>query len=310
MVLTMTNAKQSPYGITFNAQAETSAHIDWISATYKNDHTRSNKANVLPDDHNNGFTIIRATNGYNVARQYHSGAIEQWHTAYPDMGIHVTYTAQALREAQVNFNIDANGILDYLMLGARITRLDMCLDVANAEIDIRQLHSDLVLGKVKTRAQTFDYVESAKKGQSKGASTTYVGSMKKRKKLLRVYDKGMQLGLDTLLTRFELETHGEIAQNAAKTLQDNMSDNGKIIAGMIKAYADFSQTHVGAYFDVDSIPIALPKYQKSDTAKWLIDVVAKTLANEAHKDYNVMETFLQHFQYHYNNLINSEGYNE
>jgi len=297
-------------GITSTNGTIVSAHCDWISATYKNDHTRSGKANVLPDDHASGFSIIRANNGYDTAKQYRSGAIEQWNSKHPDMGIHVTYTAQALREAQVNFNVDANGILDYIMLGAKITRLDVCLDIENAEIDIRQLHADLVSGKAKTRATTFDFMERAKKGQESGAMTTYVGSMKKRKKLLRVYDKGKQLGLDTLLTRFELETHGTIANNAAIILQSDMSDNGKIIAGMIKGYADFSGTHVGKYFEADEIKIALPKYQKSDTAKWLIEVVAKTLANEAYRDYNVKETFEQYFQFHYNNLINSEDYNE
>jgi len=307
---TMSNSKHLQSGIMSTKQMEVSANIDWISATYPDIKFRDNNSAVLPDDYHNGFSLVKPVNGYQTAVRYNSGAMEMWHTNYPDMGIHVIYSGQAIRNACETFNCEQYEILDYLMLGAKIVRLDMALDVENVDIDIQNIHTEFKKGNVKTRAKTSDYMERATSGNEKGAATCYIGSTHKRKKLLRVYDKGEQLGLDTLLTRFELETHGTIANNAAKELMVKPDILGSKISGMVKGYADLSKQVPDGIFNSDSIKIALPKYQKSDTAKWLVDVVAKTLANEAFSDYTVMERFLEKFRYEYDNLINEKGYHE
>lgn len=278
---------------------EISANIDWISASYPSVGSIGERSRVLPDDHNNGNTIVRPTMGYNTALQYQSGAIEMWHTEHPNMGVHVVYSAKAIAHACENFGMEQWQIVDYLSLSGKITRLDVALDVANVPIDIRELHADALNGKIKTRTKSIDYVESAKVGQEYGARTLYLGSMKKRKKLLRIYDKGMQLNLDKYLTRFELETHGEIASNAAKQLLVDVESIASTIRGMIRGYADMSQSVPDEIFTSDAIKIALPKYKKSDTAKWLIDVVAKTLAKEVYSDANVFSDFIERFKQEY-----------
>lgn len=266
---------------------------------------------VLADDFKNGFKTVRGTMGYTSARQYQSGAIVQWNDAHVSMGVHVTYSAQALRSASENFGLDQVQILETLTAFGRVSRLDVCVDIANVPIDISRLYSDMKSGRVGTRAKTFDYVESAKAGNETGARTAYVGSMHKRKKLLRVYDKGMQLNLDDYLTRFELEVHGVPAQQAARELLRQYSDFAGTIRGLIAGYANFDNTHAGQYLSSD-MPIKLshPKYQKSDTAKWLIEVVSKTLAKESYKDYNTFEEFTQAFRYHFEQLIAEEEYHE
>lgn len=262
---------------------------------------------ILLDDFQAGYKAHRGTNGYLNARRYNSGAIAQWHDNHPSMGYHVTYSAQALRYAAENFNLTQDEILETLSGVGRVSRLDLAIDLSNVKVDIRQLHQDAVHGVLKTRAKTFDYVESAKKGQELGASTTYIGSMHKRKKLLRIYDKGMQLNLDEYKTRFELELHGQLAQNASMTLKNDIENMGKTIKSLINGYADFSQTHVKDWMASDNpIKISHPVYQKSDTAAWLIDVVAKTLAKETYLDYNVFTHFTKAFEAHYNKLIQSE----
>lgn len=264
---------------------------------------------VLADDHKSGFKTVRGTMGYTSARQYESGAIVQWNEAHTTMGVHVTYSAQALRKATEHFGLDQTEILEALTTFGRISRLDVCVDVAHAQIDISRLYSDMKNGVVKTRAKTFDYVESAKAGNEMGARTAYVGSMHKRKKLLRVYDKGLQLNLDHYLTRFELEVHGVPAQHAGSELLRQYANFADTIRGLIAGYANFADTHAGQYLSSD-MPIKLshPKYQKSDTAKWLTEVVAKTLAKEAYRDYNVFEEFTQAFTYHFNQLLSEEKY--
>lgn len=266
---------------------------------------------VLLDDFKSPYTITRATMGYAQARRYKSGAIVQWHDKHPKMGVHVTYSAQALQFAAENFKMSQSEILNHLTEFARVSRIDVCIDVDNVEIDIRQLHLDMRSGKVKTRAKTFDYVESAKAGNEFGARTAYVGSMHKRKKLLRVYDKGLQLNLDNFKTRFELEVHGAPAQSAVTILKSSPDVMAQNINGMITGYADFSDTHAGQYLSSNNpIKLSHPIYKKSDTAKWLVDVVSKTLAKETYKDYNVFEEFSKAFQYHLEQLIAEEQYHD
>lgn len=289
---------------------EVSANIDWISSTYKYTDKRSERPRVLPDDHKAGYQVTKPKNGYDTAIMYPSGAMEMWNSKYPKMGIHVSYSAQAIAHACENFGCEQWEVLDYLSETGKLSRLDIALDVRNVQIDIRQLHQDALNGKIKTRVQSIDYVESAKRGQEFGARTLYIGSMKKRKKLLRVYDKGMQLNLDDYLTRFELETHGEIARNAALSLLDNIDHMASTISGMIRGYADMSESVPDEIFTSQSIKIALPKYKRSNTAQWLIDTVAKTLAKEVYTDYNVMESFMSRFKFEYEQILAERQYNE
>lgn len=297
-------------GITSTKQAETSAHIDWISVTYPHAAIRENGTRgVLADDYNAGFQTVRGTMGYSQARQYKSGAIMQWHDAHPSMGVHVTYTAQALRYASENFGLDQVEILEVLTQYGRASRCDLCVDVLHAEIDIEALYKQAKSGVVKSRAKQMSYIEQAKSGNEKGARTFYIGSMTKRKKLLRVYDKGAQLNLDHYLTRFELETHGLPAQTAVKGIIANAETSAQAIRDMIAGYADFSESIAGQYL-TSSNPIKLshPQYKRGQTANWLVDVVAKTLAREVYFDIELFDAFFDKFKYELNQLIASERY--
>jgi hypothetical protein len=304
----MNAASNLPTGIT--SERKISACIDWISATYPYAYRAKNQPTVLPDDWIGGFEKVHGINGYSHAKLYQSGALECYHPEQEQMGIHVIYTAQSLLSACENYNCSQYEILDYFSESAKITRLDLALDAENIEIDIRKLYEQMLTGIVVSRARTFDFTESAKAGNEIGARTAYVGSMRNRKKLLRTYDKGMQMNLDHYLIRFELETHGGIAQNAACLLLDDISRMQETIAGMIQGYADFSKSVAAPVFaDVASIKIGLPRYQRSDTANWLINSVAKTLAKETDKDPFVAQAFLSKFQQEYEAIQLSKEYN-
>lgn len=281
---------------------EISSGIDWISCTYPFGYESEGKSVVYRDDSETRISA-KATNGYTQAWRVKSGALIQQNPERKDMGIHVVYTAKNIAKSCEYAHGSQKDLLDFLMSGARITRLDLCLDVMDSGITIESLYAETCAGKVKTRAKTVGYIESKKIGNEKGAATLYIGSMKKRKKLLRVYDKGEQLGLNEDWKRFELETHGEIANNAALALVDLPDKRyGDRIRGMIKAYADFSQTKASEIFQVNNVPLAVPKYKKSGTAAWLVNVVAPTLAREAFLDYDVLGEFLDRFQKEYEAL--------
>lgn len=301
----MATAKNLPFGGTPTKSMEISSNIDWISATYDYD-LRDKMPHVLPDDYLSGFTKVRGMNGYSQARQFAaSGAIEMWHPDHSAMGTLVVYTAQNIRNACETFNCTPLEILDYLSVSAKISRLDVCLDVYDYDVSIRRLYHDCLDKKVKTRAKQFGFTESATSGDEQGAMTTYIGSTTKRKKLLRIYDKGKQLGLDRLLTRFELETHGQLSNNATHELLKNQDKAGSKIIGMIQGYASFQDTHVARVFEgTQDIKITHPQYRKSNTAQWLLETVAKTLAKECFADSTLFAQFTGRFTQEYQLLIN------
>src|SRR5688572_11585032 len=135
-----------------------SAHIDWISYTANAISNRSaDEGLVLFQDWQQPYEIVRANNGYTNARKYVSGAIVQWHPKQPKMGIHCTYSAQALAYAADNFGLSQSEILAELSQYGRVSRLDVCLDIEGMDIDIMSLYKKALSGKIKTRAKQFGY---------------------------------------------------------------------------------------------------------------------------------------------------------
>lgn len=277
---------------------DVSANIDWISASYPFGYEHvTGKIAVLPSE-NQGLKTS-GMYGYDKATRYNSGAIKLESSVSQKMGIHVVYTAKAIAKAHELYGYSQDYILNYLMGGARITRLDVCIDVKNSPVDIEQLYRDAKSGAIKTRAKQFGYVESATEKDEKAhtAATCYIGSMHKRKKLLRVYDKGAQLGLEFDLKRFELELHGALSNNAAHMIRGyGFDEMGETIKSMIAGYADFSGTHAGEIFtSVEPVKIAHPQYKKSDTAAWLTKTVAPVLAREVLEDPELFNHFFWAF---------------
>jgi len=282
-----------------------SANIDWISTTYPHDIQSKWRSVVLPLEAHS-FIEAKAHNGYKEAYRHSSGAIVQRNEERPDMGIHVTYPASAIASVEQEFGVTQKELLNYLMLGSRLTRLDVAFNVAGVPIDIEQLFRDVRSGVALTKARTTAFIRSGDVCSEKNADTCYVGSMKKRKKLLRIYDKGMELGLDTPLTRFELETHGAIACSCGTILAAReLNQYPKTIASLIAGYVDFSETHVGQYFDGE-IRLATPTHARGDTAKWLLDVVAPTLARQMVADVGIWFDFKDAVQAAYNETVGAK----
>lgn len=249
----------------------------------------------------------KARNGYSEAYRFPSGAILMQNPDVERMGTHVIYSAKAIANCENMYDVKQFGLLEYIAKNAKITRLDIRFDYIDHDVDIRALYDEIVSGKHKTRAKSFAYVESAKSGQETGASTCYVGSQKKRKKLLRIYDKGAQTGLDDFWTRYELEFRGGTSQNAANDLLiTGEKRRGSKILEMINGYIDLSGT-IEAFADIEGVKVSVPKYEKSDTAKWLLTTVAKTLAKECHLDNSLYEQFVHEFAQEFRRLEGTQS---
>lgn len=247
-------------------------------------------------------------NGYTSGMRCKSGATIAWNDERPDMGTHVVYSATAIKKASEEFGLTQDRILHYLTEFAHVARLDLRVDAQNYQVNIKSLYEQAIAGDVRTRSKSTAFVDSGGIGSKEaGASTVYIGSQKNRKKLLRVYDKGSQLGINIDLTRFEIEYHGKIAQNAAKSLKSTkFEDYGVVMKGMIRDYADWTddETFQEIFGNAERIPVSVPQAGDTNTVQWLLGTIAPILARELVRDFSIADRFGEIVEYEYNRLKN------
>lgn len=267
--------------------------LDWISVTFPVEHSRRWQTCVHPADTEHKREI-KPRNGYTRATVYASGATESANDNRRDMGVHVVYSARAIANMAL-YGVSQKQLLEHLTVGSKVSRLDVKIDVYDSGIDIENLYQMARSGRVETKARTIGYTESAITGNESGAATCYIGSQKKRKKLLRVYDKAGQMGILGDIKRFELELHSKMTYEAVKCLkQADLDDWGQAIGGLIKGYCYWPLDNAVAdiFSDLGKIKIAVPQTSPGNTIKWLLNVCAPVLAREAIVDSGIIGEFM------------------
>jgi len=268
--------------------------IDWISATFPHDFPQRWRSCVHPAD-TQDRRETKPRNGYTRATVHASGATQATNDNRPDMGIHVVYSASAIAQVYDLYGVSQKQLLEHMCNGAKIARMDVRLDCKDSGLDIEHLYKLAKLGQIETLARSVGYQESAKTGKEIGAPTCYIGSLKKRTKLLRVYDKGIQNGELIDLKRFELELHGHAAITAANGLtSQHLSAWAKHIGGLIKGYcywpADEIVEQIFSYFT--RMTLNVPENLPGNTVNWLLEVCAPVLAREAVFDSGLLVEFM------------------
>jgi len=272
---------------------ELSAGIDWISCTFPYDFPTRWKSCVHPAD-TERFVESKARNGYAHATQYASGAVAMVNHDRPEMGWHVTYSARAINQLKELAGVTQRQLLQHLSDGAKVSRFDVKLDAKGSGLNIEDLYTDAKAGRIETKSRSIGYVESAETGNEIGAATCYVGSMKKRKKLLRVYDKAAQSKIFGDLKRFELELHSKTAIAPVERLKSTNEDNwGAIIGGLIKGFCYWPDNPaiVNIFGDLPAIKIGTTQEPVGDTNLWLLNVCAPALAKQSIIDSSLFVEF-------------------
>lgn len=116
-----------------------SAGIDWISVTFPADFPDRWRSCVHPAD----TEMKRQTkprNGYTQATVYGSGATKSENDNRPDMGIHVVYSARAIGQMQILYDVNQKQLLLHLTNGAKVARIDLKMDVADSGLHIEKLY--------------------------------------------------------------------------------------------------------------------------------------------------------------------------
>jgi hypothetical protein len=268
--------------------------VDWISLTYPTEVALQNYPKLSTNIHElaaaageimqvgGAFTPQRARHGYALVVQNQDGAALLWDSDKSRQGMHLSYSGTTLN------GVDAPGVLGtHIGRGARITRLDIALDLLGAEMPVGMMAAALQARKdgdgaagapagnghkpVLTNAQRWSLIESD------SGTTLYVGA-RSSTAFVRIYDKAAETGSDDRNPwwRVEVELKGARAHKAAiALLRCGVSAARGIVRGVVHFPGVPEWEFLIDYEQIMSFP---SDTARRDTDYWLINSVAKTLA--------------------------------
>lgn len=268
---------------------ETSFALDWLSFTVKG----------LPDmdvcnalgfgQPYEAWTPVNGIHGYTLCKQHPFGHLVMSNPNRPDMGTHVIMGGSAMSRLSEE-KVDTLYLVPWcLKEGAKISRIDLAIDLREQPFDIiamsRCRQDEVQPGSTRK----WNLVTGSDQGV-----TLYAGS-RKSDKFLRVYDKGKQLQIDQLWTRFELEIKGKTAGDVAAALSTmKRRDIPAYVKGVMRGLYNPLFQPYREVIDGDAINVPSTKDTGNRTVEWLCNTVAKTMATQIrlYHDQDILELFL------------------
>jgi hypothetical protein len=133
--------------------------------------------------------------------------------------------------------------------GHKPKRVDVALDVFDMNVKAGEIEQLFNEGKVTTRAKQGTLIRHDQNRKGEGY---YIGSLTKRKKLLRCYDKGAQTKSATDWFRFELQASDTAAPSVMEQLYTR-GDNPDILIGLITGFARIPIGRLRELFDTPAL---------------------------------------------------------
>lgn len=261
--------------------------LDYLSVTIRD----GSQVGLPPALIDTDYDDAKGRHGYKAARKFYCGAIEYSGADRDSMGSHIVYSGQALSYLQTNYNYHYDLLKHHVDAGHKVSRLDIKVDMLETGIDIGHLFSLYGDRKVKTRSRS----KASGIVKSDGRmETLYIGSVKTRRKLLRIYNKAVERGISDMdWVRVELETRQQNAERAASYIND-ANDKSAAIISLIRGFCDF-ETYSIWTDAMESEPCSLPTgVDKSDgTLAWINKSVVPAIARQALKDERFLGSFLE-----------------
>ncbi len=212
---------------------------------------------------------IRPIQHYTHGLEISNGGRVFWNERRPQMGRHVIFSGQCCDIIGVNLK----ECLSFVHLqGYKTTRLDLAIDVFNTNLSLSHMESLILRRELKTHAQVAPNIRDLL-GTGKTVQLGKAGSGS----FLRVYDKAAEQKTTDGQTWIRIEiSYG--ARKAKSALEAYLRDNN--IAGMVQDYVQFPTWR--KWNRILSGPKVAVRYAKTqtNTRKWLLNSVAKTIAKE------------------------------
>lgn len=267
-----------------------SSAIDWISVTCDHSSIRRSGINMVynyfADD---AWAECRASNGYTLAHKNDVGIVQMVNLQRYDMGTHIIYSGKTLRKIESTTEKTSMDILRYHIENKdNLRRLDIAIDVWNYGLSIDELAVSWACGDAVSRARTCTEIRDV---DGKHGHTLYIGSRKRRKKLLRIYDKASEQGIDADWIRIELQVMGSPIGDVYQAL-DDAHDITSVILGTIRGYCDFPRVALWRdIFDNPAIAVSSIPVHEGDTRTWILKQCLPAIARECRLDIHFWEQF-------------------
>lgn len=257
-----------------------SKYVDYLTAT-------SHDAKLAPFSTKLYQKITPINHAYDFAEMHISGMIHMWHSRNKKLGHHYVLSGKPLAWVRENMMTDTELVSEFMKF-ADVSRIDIAVtsmpdDGSEHELQPHKIMEMCRDGKLVSRLKPAK--EIAENGNTE---TKYIGNPRKRRRLFRAYDKGVQLDLDEYKRReirYELET-GMNANVIARMLIA-----GNDIGAIIRRYVDFPTSEVwcgimGAAnselkHETGELPIdahEMERLQRAAKWVWLNDSIAPMIA--------------------------------
>jgi len=267
-----------------NGSRKTTVTIDWISATAHRAVVDLNyTAHPTLHDWEN-WIEVNGVNGYTIGAKHESGAKAYVNMDRPDMGKHIIYSGKTMQRIKEMYDTSSIDILNHhIESGHSITRLDIALDFYGAGLTVQDFQDAFMNHHVITRLRSATLVQSL----TGSGHTLYIGSRKKRKKLVRVYDKAAEMGWDFNCVRVEVQLMGKPATQAGKKIVSGKSTSDTMLAVMknVVNFPTINQWNMAVEGKYD-VQIGTQYDGVGNTRKWLEETVLPCIAREAVLDAN------------------------
>jgi hypothetical protein len=248
----------------------TQCSIDWLSVT-----TKHNRGAITPGSITHSYIEKKGRLGYKSSYVFDNGITHLWSDDRPE--VHVIYSGDTLRTVSEIMSIQRLVQWHY-DLGHRVSRIDTAIDVFDSEAQVTEFSKLWAGGNVKTRAKSAILISDPK---NETGDTFYVGSLKKRRKLLRIYDKAKEQKIDRDWMRFEMQWGAGAARTASKQIAETCSLSDTIKSQM-SGYCDFRhKIWRNVFSDVEPISVSndVPS-GVSNTLKWLYETVLPAMVKQ------------------------------
>jgi len=195
-----------------------------------------------------------------------------WHSERPEMKVMLQMTGKQLSE----FRKSGGDIVEVLLFCIRrwgtFTRLDFAVDIMDSGGKPEDLYARWQTSGMITSARTASIITGKNEKESTG-TTVYIGS-RQSLRMMRVYEKGKQMGMPVDWLRAELEFKGARANQMAQSMCTYGVANGGVTH--MRKFVQltdiewFENALEGDYevFDIDAIG-----RPQTDHDKWIFEVV-------------------------------------
>lgn len=259
--------------------------VDWLAATFKR-----NGAEYPPQFICTGKFSKRGISGYDSVFLYDDGRMECENLKRPDMGTHIIWNGNCIREITHRYDMSPYEQFMWLYQRAKITRLDLALDIRDSGLRIEELTALLRQGKAQTRAHKAPTMHDA----LADGKTQYIGR-KTSSAYVKIYDKAAERGMtDTDWIRIEVTFQKKKAMPVSRAFAQTNN-----VQGLILSVVNFPTHNLwNEIFNSKALSVKEER-QRPNTEIWLLGVVANTLARVAVSK----PEFLKEFNMRVDNII-------